>query len=168
MSPEEKSSKEQELQKEDLLTIHSAKEAEQPFLYSVGRYGSRFLEEMQKNKRFVGVRCPKCGKVYVPPREVCGPCFVKMEEEVEVGPRAVLETYTIIRFPYIDPETGDLRPVPFGYGFFKLDGSDTLFQHYFPIDDESEIKIGLKFEPVWKEKRTGSVRDVEQFVLVKD
>ena len=70
MSTEERSSKEQELQKEDLLTIHSAKEAEQPFLYSVGRYGSRFLEEMQKNKRFVGVRCPKCRKVYVPPREV--------------------------------------------------------------------------------------------------
>ena len=48
MSPEEKSSKEQELQNEDLLTIHSAKEAEQPFHYSVGRYGSRFLEEMQR------------------------------------------------------------------------------------------------------------------------
>ena len=168
MSPEEKSSKEQELQKEDLLTIHSAKEAEQPFLYSVGRYGSRFLEEMQKNKRFVGVRCPKCGKVYVPPREVCGPCFVKMEEEVEVGPRATLDTYTIIRFPYIDPETGDLRPVPFGYGFFKIDGSDTLFQHYFPIEDESKIKIGLRFDPIWKGERTGSVRDVEQFVLIEE
>ena len=57
----------------------------------------------------------------------------------QVGPRATLETYTIIRFPYIDPETGDLRPVPFGYGFFQLDGSDTLFQHYFPIDDESKV-----------------------------
>jgi hypothetical protein len=168
MSPAEKSSKEQELQKEDLLTIHSAKEAEQPFHYSVGRYGSRFLEEMQKNKRFIGVRCPKCGKVYLPPREVCGPCFAKMEEEVEAGPNATLETYTIIRFPYIDPETGDLRPVPFGYGFFKIDGSDTLFQHYFPIDDESKIRIGLKFRPVWREERTGSVRDIEQFVLLED
>ena len=121
MSPKETSSKEQELQKEDLLTIHSAKEAEQPFQYSVGRYGSLFLEEMQERKRFVGARCPKCKKVYIPPREVCGPCFAKMEEAVEVGPRATLMTYTIIRFPYIDPETGDLRPVPFGYGFFQFD-----------------------------------------------
>jgi uncharacterized OB-fold protein len=168
MSPTEKSSKEQELQKEDLLTIHSAKEAEQPFQYSVGRYGSLFLEEMQERKRFVGARCPKCKKVYIPPREVCGPCFAKMEEAVEVGPGATLMTYTIIRFPYIDPETGDLRPVPFGYGFFQFDGADTLFQHFFPIDDESKIKIGLRFEPVWREERTGSVRDVEQFVLVDD
>ena len=168
MSPKEVSSKERELEKKDLLTIYSAKEAEQLFHYSAGRYGSRFLEEMQERKRFVGVRCPKCGKVYVPPREVCGPCFTKMEEAVEVGPRATLKTYTIIRFPYIDPETGDLKRVPFGYGFFKLDGADTLFQHYFPIDDESKIKIDARFEPVWREHRTGSVRDIEHFVLVED
>ena len=168
MGSTEMSTKEKELRKKELLIINSAKEAEQPFCYSAGRYGSRFLTEMQERKRFVGVRCPKCAKVYIPPREVCGPCFTKMEEEVEVGPRSTLMTYTIIRFSYIDPETGDIRPVPFGYGFFKLDGADTLFQHYFPIDDESKIKIGARFEPVWREDRQGSVRDIEHFVLIGD
>jgi uncharacterized OB-fold protein len=49
-----------------------------------------------------------------------------------------------------------------------LDGSDTLFQHYFPVEDEARIKIGARFEPVWRETRTGSVRDIEHFVLVED
>ena len=168
MSEEKMSGKEQELKKTDLLTVNSAKEAEQPFHYSAGRYGSRFLAEMRDNKKFIGSKCPGCGKVYIPPREVCGPCFAKMEEAVEVGPRATLKTFTIIRFPWIDSETGEFKPVPYGYGFFQFDGADTLFQHYFIIEDESKIKIGVRFEPIWREQRKGSLTDIEHFVVVDE
>jgi uncharacterized OB-fold protein len=167
MSEKKLSEKEKQLQRTGLLTINSSKEAEQPFNYSVGRYGSRFLAELRDNKRIIGVKCPKCGMVYIPPREICGPCFARMEEEVEVGPQCTLETYTIIRFPFIDPETGEAKPIPFGYGYFKFDGADTLLQHFFAIDDESKIKVGVRFEPVWRENRKGEIRDIDQFVLVE-
>ena len=55
-----------------------------------------------------------------------------------LGPRRVIGTYTILRFAFIDPETGHQKPVPYGYGFIKLDGADALFQHYIDIEDEKD------------------------------
>ncbi len=141
-------------------------DAEQPFKYAVGMYGSRFFREIRDNRRFMGVKCPACGKVYIPPRGVCGNCFVEMNEWVEVGPGGSIGTYTILRYAFIDPETGAQKPVPYGYGFIKLDGADTLFQHYINIEDESKIRVGARVEPVFKKEMKGSIRDIEYFRIV--
>lgn len=141
-------------------------EAEQPFKYAVGMHGSKFFRELRDNARFMGVGCPKCGKVYIPPRAVCGPCFREMNEWVEVGPGGVIGTYTILRFAFINPETGEQKPVPYGYGYIKLDGADTLFQHYINIDDESKVVIGARVEPVFADERRGGIQDVKYFKVV--
>jgi uncharacterized protein len=142
-------------------------EAAQPFDYAVGMHGSRFFKELRDNKKIMGIKCPKCGKVYVPPRGVCGPCFQEMDEFVEVGPGGVIGTYTILRFAFIDPETGHQKPVPYGYGFIKLDGADTLFQHYIDIVDEKKIKIGARVEAVWANERKGTIKDIQYFRVVE-
>jgi uncharacterized protein len=142
-------------------------EAAQPFDYAVGMHGSRFFKELKDNKKIMGIRCPKCGKVYVPPRGVCGPCFQEMSEFVEVGPGGNIGTYTILRFAFIDPETGQQKPVPYGYGFIKLDGADTLFQHYIDIEDEKKVKIGARVEPVWANERKGTIKDIQYFRVVE-
>ncbi|MGV7928320.1 MAG: Zn-ribbon domain-containing OB-fold protein [Spirochaetota bacterium] len=138
-------------------------EAAQPFDYAVGMHGSKFFTELRDNKKLVGVRCPKCGKVYIPPRGVCGPCFEEMNDFIEVGPGGVIGTYTILRFAFIDPETGQQKPVPYGYGFIKLDGADTLFQHYIDIVDEKKIKVGARVEAVFADERKGTIRDILYF-----
>ena len=71
-----------------------------------------------------------------------------------------------IRRSDIDPETGEQKPIPYGYGFIQLDGSDTLFQHYISIDDESKVKIGARVEPVFSEERKGTIRDIQFFRIV--
>jgi uncharacterized protein len=138
----------------------------QPFAYSVGMHGSKFFTEIRDNQRFMGVRCPKCKKVYVPPRGVCGNCFVEMKDWVDVGPKGVIGTFTILRFAFIDPETGAQKPVPYGYGFIKFDGADTLFQHYISVEDETKIKVGARVEPVFAKNRKGSIRDIEYFKVI--
>ncbi len=45
-------------------------EAAQPFDYAVGMHGSKFFAELRDNKKLLGTRCPKCKKVYIPPRGV--------------------------------------------------------------------------------------------------
>ncbi len=143
-------------------------EAIQPFDYAIGLHGSLFFKELRDNRRFMGIRCPKCNKVYIPPRRVCGDCFVEMEDFVEVGPRGRIGTFTILRYAFIDPETGDMKPVPYGYGFIQLDGADTLFQHYINIKDEKRIKIGARVEPVFSDERKGTIRDIEYFQVVDE
>ncbi len=149
-------------EKENII-IESDKE--QPFNYAIGMHGSRFFKEL-KEKRFVAVKCPKCGKVYVPPRRVCGECYVEMNEFVEVGPGGKIGTFTILRYAFIDPETGEQKPVPYGYGFIHLDGADTYFQHYIDIQDEKKVKIGARVEPVFAKERKGTIRDIEYFRVI--
>ena len=153
-------------EKGDLLTISSSIDAEQPYRYSAGRYRSRFLVEIRDNKRFVGVRCPKCRKVYAPPKMLCGPCFSRMDEPVEVGPQGVIKTFTILRFAFVDPATGIAKPVPYAYGIIQLNGADNVLSHYVNYDDESKVQIGAKVEAVFEEQRKGTMKDIRHFQIV--
>jgi len=149
-----------------LLTVHS--EIEQPYNYSLGRYGSRLLRELRDNKRIVGIKCPRCGHVYVPPRQVCGKCFVKMDEFVEVSSKGVLDSFTVVYFSFLDPETGEKRPVPYGYGRIKLHGADSEFLHFLEESDIDKLKIGLPVEAVFRENRTGSFKDIKYFRVIRE
>lgn len=155
-------------EKEIELLTKSSGEAEQPFRYSVGRWGSKFLTELRDHKKLLGIRCPKCQKVYVPPRQVCGPCFQRMKELVELSNKGTVAAFTIIRFSFIDPETGITRPVPYGYGFIRLDGCDNSLQHFINIENESKVKIGAKVQAVFSEKRNGNLMDIKYFKIISE
>jgi uncharacterized OB-fold protein len=141
-------------------------DAEQPFRYSAGCYGTRFLTELRDGCRLLGVRCPKCRKVYVPPRQVCGPCFAKMDEWVEVGPAGTIYTFTVLRFAFLDPETGEKKPVPYGYGYIRLDGADTNFQHFLELPKDGRIRIGDRVRAVFRDQRVGNLRDILHFQVL--
>jgi uncharacterized OB-fold protein len=139
---------------------------EQPFQYAVGMRGSKFFKELKERRVFLGIKCPTCKKVYIPPRRVCGGCYVEMKDFVEVGPKGKIGTFTILRYAFIDPETGEQKPVPYGYGFIHLDGADTFFQHYISIDDEKKIKVGARVEPVFSEEHKGTIKDILYFRVI--
>lgn len=156
----------EEAPQQELLVIQSG-DAEQPFRYAVGLYGSKFFQELRDNQRLLGIRCPSCKKVFVPPRQVCGPCFERMEELVEVGHTGTLVAYTILRFSFLDPETGKQKPVPYGYGFIQLDGADNALQHFIEIRDESKIRIGARMRAVFSEERKGTLMDIRHFEVME-
>ncbi|PCI33280.1 MAG: hypothetical protein COB53_12190 [Elusimicrobia bacterium] len=141
----------------------SSGDAFQPFRYSVGRFGSKFLVALRDEKKFLAVKCGECSRVYSPPHPLCGPCYKKMDQWLEVGPLGTLTTFTILRFQFIDPETGQKKPVPYGYGFIKLDGSDTNFQHFVSLESGEDLHIGMRVRPVFEETRTGDIRDIRHF-----
>lgn len=150
----------------ELLTIHSSVEAEMPFRWSAGRFASRFLVEMRDHKKFYGVRCPKCNMVYVPPKEICDPCYTRMSEPVEVGPLGTIRSFTILRFAFVDPLTGMARPVPYAYGNIQLDGADTVLPHFIEYEDESQVQVGARVEAVFEEERTGKFVDLKTFRVI--
>lgn len=156
--------KEQEVER---LAVHSRTDVEQVFHYSAGRYLSRFLTEMRDKARIIGVKCPKCGTVYAPPKQICDPCYAEMSEPVEVGPQGTIRNFTILRAPFVDPETGQARPVPYAFGNVQLDGAGSLIQNYILANDESKIKVGARVQIEFHEKRTGNMRDIKGFRLLE-
>ena len=150
------------VRRRDVL-VFSSGDSFQPFAYSVGRPGSRFLTELRDHKRFMGLKCPSCAKVYIPPRSLCGPCWKQMQEWVEVGPGGYLEAFTVLRFAFVDPETGLKKPVPYGYGFIRLDGASTNLQHFIKVDGARPLRIGMRLRPVFEENRNATLRDIRYF-----
>jgi uncharacterized OB-fold protein len=153
-------------EKYPLLTITS--ELEQPYSYSLGRYGERLVRELRDHKKIVGSKCPQCGRVYLPPRQVCGRCFKRMDEFVEVSTKGTIDSFTVVHFSFIDPETGEKRPVPYGFGRIMLDGAYSGFVHFLEESNLDKLKIGLRVEAVFEEKRTGNFRDIKHFKIVED
>lgn len=132
------------------------------FQYSAGLYGTRFLEGLQAGE-ILASRCAKCRFVLVPPRIVCANCYAKMEEFVKVGPTGTLETFTQVCFPFIDPETGKQRPVPYVYGMIRPDGANNTLQHFLEETDVSKLRVGQRVVAVFREERTGTLLDIQHF-----
>jgi len=140
-----------------------------PYAYSAGRYLSRFLIALRDEAKILASKCPVCGTVLVPPRIVCGNCFLEMQELVTVGPRGTLKTFSVINFSFIDPFTGRERPVPYTYAIIQLDGCDNWFPHFLDETDLGRLHIGLRVEAVFKPppERAGAMTDIAHFRVVQ-
>jgi uncharacterized OB-fold protein len=129
------------------------------FTYDAGAVRSRFLTEIRDNRKLVGIRCPECNRVYVPPRTVCLKCFGNLSEFVDVGQTGTLTTYSIVYRPqpYYPVEA------PFVYGIIQLDGADTGLVHFINEVDFQQVRVGMRVKPVYKEERVGSILDIKYF-----
>ncbi|HRT61244.1 MAG TPA: Zn-ribbon domain-containing OB-fold protein [Syntrophales bacterium] len=140
-----------------------------PYEWSVGLYGSRFFQEIKKRRRFIGIKCEGCGKIYVPPRRVCGPCFRELHELVPLSDTGVITAFSVVNYPFIDPNTGKQRPIPYTYGYIRLDGADNIFSHIINEMDLNKIKVGMKVRAVFKDREDmkGNTEDIKYFEIVR-
>jgi uncharacterized OB-fold protein len=134
-----------------------------PCRWAIGLDGSKFFHEIKKREVLVGIKCPKCEKVYVPPRLMCGPCFVKMDELVELGREGVVRAVTLVNYPFIDPDTGSKRPIPYFYGYIQLDGADNLFSHIIQTPSGAPVRVGDRVTAVFATEKRGRIEDIRYF-----
>ena len=127
--------------------------------WSAGIAGSRFFQEIRDNKRIMGTKCPKCGRVLVPPRIFCEECFVDVEEWVEVSSKGKLVTFGE---SYLGTDGSKLKE-PWILGIIRLDGADGGLIHYIGEARPEELKIGMRMEAVFNEERNGNILDIEHF-----
>lgn len=130
-----------------------------PNTYSAGAVGSRFLIELRDNKRIMGTRCPKCNRVYVPARSICKDCFGQLSEWVRVSDKGTVLTYCVCHLP------NPIQPAepPITYGIVQLDGADTGFVHMLGEVDAEDLRVGMRVQAVFNEKRVGSILDIKYF-----
>lgn len=119
---------------------------------SAGRIFSIFHALLQQGK-MAALRCGQCGTVYLPPRPVCGDCYLPLTDWVEVAQTGTVEAFTIAHHSIIDPVTGEKRKTPAAFALVKLDGADTSMQGWIVEEDFSKLAIGRRVKMVWKEPR---------------
>lgn len=134
--------------------------------YALGTNATRFFQELKNSGRLMGVRCPACDRVYIPPRPVCGICFEPTTEWVPLSDEGVLVGATVIRLPFVDPMTGKQRPVPYGMGIIRLDGAATGIFHFVDEVDESKLRVGRRVKANIRADRQGNLHDIIGFRLV--
>ncbi len=146
------------------------------YQFSAGQAQSRFLEGLKQGK-ILGVRCPKCGRVYVPPRAYCEYCHVPTRDWVELPGTGVVHTAVV---SYIATDRRRMEK-PEIVGVIRLDApgyrEDSyefagLFHRLCGITPEQVMDgsaIGLRVKPRWRppEERTGSINDIECFEPVE-
>ena len=92
--------------------------------YTIGTFASTFFEGL-KEHRILGSKCARCGDVSVPPKSFCEPCFVPVEDLVEVGVTGTIEAVTVVTAPFAGSP-----PVPYAVAYVRLDGATSSIANY--------------------------------------
>jgi len=133
--------------------------------YRVGAWMEKYLDGLSE-KKILGVKCPSCGKVTVPPRSVCGACFTKPEQWVEVPPEGELRTFTVGRVKVAAGEIKDADE-PYVIGMIKLDGADSLLSATVKGIDPDNLKPGIRLKAVFSDEPKGTTADLSYFEPVE-
>jgi 3-keto-5-aminohexanoate cleavage enzyme len=131
-----------------------------PYTYFAGRVGSKFITTIRDQKKIMGVKCPACNMVFVPPRQVCEKDFTDIRDNwVELSNTGTVANFTVVR--YDDKHLP--RKAPFIMALIKLDGADTPFMHIVEECKAEDVKTGMKVEAVFAKETTSTILDIDHF-----
>ncbi len=131
-----------------------------PYHYVAGDYRARYLHAL-KDKKILGSKCSRTGKVFVPPLVASPESFAPAEDLVEIADRGVVTTFCIVRIPVM----GRNVELPYVAASVALDGAAisifALVQECKPED----VRMGMRVEAVWKPdgERQGDHEDILHF-----
>lgn len=139
-----------------------------PLSFTYNNRAGQFLERFIKGlgqKRIMGVKCPRCNKVYLPPRSSCGKCFTPMTKWVEVSQDGTLHNFTI---GHVTVENGEIMksPSPVIIGMIKLRNATSLITAVVTGAAPEDLKPGLKVRAVWKEPPEESLTSLDHFEIL--
>ena len=111
--------------------------------------------------KIVGQRCPKCRKVYVPPRSACPADGVAPDELVELPDTGTLTTFCIVNVPFL----GQKITPPYVSAYVLLDGADIAFLHLILDIPAEEVRMGMRVKAVWKprEEWGTTIENIDHF-----
>ena len=129
-----------------------------PYRHSTGSTAGKFFKALGE-KKILGIRCPDCAIVYVPPQGVCPRCIAHLDDWVDLNGKGTLSNHTVVRYPSaVQPQDA-----PYAVGMIKLDGADTELVHILGEVDLDNIKDGMEVAPVFKDKPEGNILDIKYF-----
>ena len=133
--------------------------------HAYGPYYGRLFDELATTRRILGVRCPSCKNVLVPPRERCDGCFTRTGEWVDVADTGIVKAFSIIHLEFV----GQTQEPPYVYAEIILDGASTRLIHAVGGIDMATAKEtlspGMRVRAVWREDAPakGTLEDIRHF-----
>ena len=122
-----------------------------PYRWPAGKLGTHFLAALRDEAQILGLRCPACRRVHVPPRPNCPRCGGTMGEWVRVGPGGRLVSWT--------------RRGETVFALVRLDGADTDLVHVLLNPDRSLLVEGARLGPVYKLSCPGGMNELAGFAI---
>jgi uncharacterized OB-fold protein len=92
--------------------------------------------------RLLGSRCRACGEVLFPRRAICAKCLAADLEDVLLGPRGTLYTWTYVYFPLFDSRRADHG----GYAVGQIDLPEGPRVQAVLSGGPDEFRIGMPME----------------------
>jgi len=130
-----------------------------PYQWWAGETASKFFMVLRDDKKILGKQCPRCGKVYCPPKKTCPSCFTETNSWKEVGPKGKLISYTIV----LRQLAALQKKVPVAFGLICIDGADNAMLHYIGDVDVNNITIGMEVEAVFADGRNATINAISHF-----
>jgi uncharacterized OB-fold protein len=127
---------------------------------TAGHAQSAFLRGLVEAK-LLGRRCPKCSKVYLPPRGSCPTDGVPTTDLVECGQRGVVTTFCVVNVPF----RGQAIELPYVCAQILVDGADIPFMALIQECPATDVRMGMRVEAVWQEpaERVPSLESLKYF-----
>ncbi|MGC8565329.1 MAG: Zn-ribbon domain-containing OB-fold protein [Thermoplasmata archaeon] len=114
----------------------------------------RFWREFEQRYRLVGTKCPSCGRVYFPPRDVCPYCHrdsVGKMRKHELKPTGKIYSYTLVR-----QDIPDFKSIkPYIMVLVEMDDGPKITGQLTDIEYD-EVKIGMPVKAVFRRIREES------------
>ncbi len=131
-----------------------------PYHYVAGDCKAQYLRAL-KDKKILGSKCSKTGKVFVPPVVNSPESFAPASELVEVADRGIITTFCVVNIPVI----GRNLEIPYVAASVALDGADISIFALIQECKAEDVRMGMRVEAVWKPdgEREGSHEDILYF-----
>ncbi|MGQ4874661.1 MAG: Zn-ribbon domain-containing OB-fold protein [Promethearchaeia archaeon] len=143
----------------DIYTTKGMVRAE--FNFWVGIPMDKFYDGLESGK-FVGIKCPSCGKVYCPPRKICGDCFKECTEYVDLPETGTLKNFTVTSWKVQERKSRKVKKEII-VGLVQLDGANSAMIVPIINTDPANLKEDMKVKVVWNSKLKGKVDDIKGF-----
>lgn len=132
------------------------------YAWDAGIAIGRYLAEL-KNGRLVGVHCPNCGRIMVPPRMFCQDCFVPVDGFVPLRDTGTVVTFSIC---YVTWDMVRIKE-PLIPAVIAIDGASPGMGilHLLGEVKPEDVRVGMRVQAVWKpaEERVGAITDIRYF-----
>jgi uncharacterized protein len=134
--------------------------------HAYGHYYGTLFDGIANGRHIRGVQCPSCRSVLVPPRAMCEKCFVPTQQWVDLPDTGVVQGCSVVHIEFV----GQRVPPPYVYAEIILDGASTRLIHTVGGLSAEEaraggVRPGSRVRAVWSDRRTGSLSDIDHFVV---